>query len=188
MSIRIISGRCRGRHLWTPRDSSIRPTPGIVRERLFSWLGPHLADANVLDLFAGSGALGLEAWSRGAGMVHFVEKDPGHRQGLLRNLQHCGLDADSLVDRDALHLLGNRTADYDLILLDPPFGGGWPQRLAPYILKKNGPLRPEGWVYLETSAAEQWSPEELPGPWSIHRQGHCGKSHYALLHYQPENR
>ncbi len=182
MSIRIIAGRCRGRSLRTPRGDALRPTPGVVRERLFNWLAAEISGAVVLDLFAGSGALGLEAWSRGAARVDFVEKSPQHRQILSENLTLCGLDPRTrLIGHDALQTLSTSLPCYDLILADPPFAQGWPQRLLPVLLAQPGPFRPGAWLYLEASATEIWSAADLPAKWQIHRQGHCGDSHYLLL-------
>jgi len=184
MSVRIIAGRHRARVLQTPKDQRVRPTPGVVRERLFNWLMGQLEGAVVLDLFAGTGALGLEAWSRGARRVDFVEKDPGIRKLLAHNLQRCALSPkESIVGGDALDFLLTRGDSYDLVLADPPFGQDWSERLRPQLLGPESPVRIGGWLYLESSAQEMWSPELLPAGWSWYRQGHCGQSHYVLLHH-----
>lgn len=130
MTVSIIAGRHRGRRLLTPSDSGVRPTPGVVRERLFNWLGGVVAGARVLDLFAGSGALGLEAWSRDAKEVVFVEKNPRHRALLLQNLKACGVPESQLAGKDALHYLQQHAPSFDIVFADPPFDQGWPQRLA----------------------------------------------------------
>lgn len=179
MPVTIIAGRCRGRRLLTPTGPGVRPTPGIVREQLFNWLGGRMAGASVVDLFAGSGALGLEAWSRGAGEVVFVEKNPQHRSLLLRNMTACGVPGSQLLDTDALRYLQRDPPAFDILFADPPFDQGWPLRLAPYLaaLPASGK---EGWLYLESSAAEQWQAEEIPSGWQPHRHGHCGDAFYTL--------
>ena len=187
MSVSIIAGRCRGRRLLTPAGRSLRPTPGAVRETLFNWLGGHVADARVLDLFAGSGALGLEAWSRGAQEVVFIEKNPRHRQLLIRNLAACGMAPQQLAGVDALKYLQHCTAPFNLIFADPPFDQGWPARMAPFLW--NGPsLAAGGWLYLETSTTELWDDTLLPTHWRMHRRGRCGDAHYVLYTTSPEHR
>ncbi len=185
MTVAIIAGRLRGRKLQTPRGSGVRPTPGVVRERLFNWLAAEIAGAEVLDLFAGSGALGLEAWSRAAARVDFVEKSPLHRRILAQNLVACGLDPHRhLLAHDAVAFLPRQQASYDVLFADPPFAQGWPGRLHPLLLGEQGPVRPGGWLYLEASAAELWPASSLPAHWQVHREGVCGDSHYVLLRQQ----
>ncbi|CDQ09650.1 Methyltransferase [Acidithiobacillus ferrivorans] len=185
MSVSIIAGRHRGRRLLTPAGRSLRPTPGAVRETLFNWLGGQVAGARVLDLFAGSGALGLEAWSRGAREVVFVEKDPQHRQLLSRNLAACGVVAQQLAGTDAWGYLQHCPRSFDIIFADPPFDQGWPTRMAP-ILWNGQQLAAEGWLYLETSAAEQWDDAAIPNHWRAYRRGRCGDSHHTLYTILPE--
>ena len=186
MSVSIIAGRHRGRRLLTPAGPSLRPTPGAVRETLFNWLGGRVTGARVLDLFAGSGALGLEAWSRGAQEVVFIEKDPQHRQLLSRNLAACGVAAPQLAGPDALGYLQHCTRPFDIIFADPPFGHGWPARMAP-ILWNGKKFAAEGWLYLETSAAERWDDALIPSHWQVYRRGRCGDSHYVLYMILPEH-
>ncbi|WP_414040118.1 16S rRNA (guanine(966)-N(2))-methyltransferase RsmD [Acidithiobacillus sp. M4-SHS-6] len=186
MTVRIIAGRCRGRSLLTPSGPGVRPTPGIVRERLFNWLGGAVAGARVLDLFAGSGALGLEAWSRNAKEVVFIEKNPQHRAILLRNLQRCDVGESQLAGKDALFYLQQGPRPFDIVFADPPFDQGWPRRLA-NALRSPATLRNPGWFYLESSAAEQWQEEDIPAGWRVHRHGHCGEAFYTLYSNQQED-
>ncbi len=134
--MRIIAGRARGRRLTAPRGLSTRPTPARVREALFSAIesgrfGSFLAGSIVLDLFAGTGALGLEALSRGAGKVRFIERG---RRGLAlirRNLERLGLMDDPSVEMlrfDATRLPAPAPEAHDLVLLDPPYGQGLGER------------------------------------------------------------
>ena len=123
MSPRVIAGRFGGRRLQAPPGDATRPTADRVREALFSILGTRVQDARVLDLFAGSGALGLEALSRGAAQVTFVETAPAALKALRANLAAVGADAE-VVRADALRWLRGAPGDarqYDLVFLDPPY-------------------------------------------------------------------
>ena len=128
--MRIIAGSARGRRLFSHPGQSVRPTADRVKEALFSALqsSMDLRGAKVLDLFAGSGGLGIEALSRGAAQVTFVERSPAVAQTLSRNLDHCDLHEMSRVMREsvdkALRGLAGSEQKFDLILLDPPYEGG----------------------------------------------------------------
>jgi 16S rRNA (guanine(966)-N(2))-methyltransferase RsmD len=121
--VRIVAGRWGGRRLTTPKGTTVRPTADRVREALFSILGDFVQDARVLDLFAGSGALGLEALSRGAARATFVDSSAASVAAVRANLEALGGEAE--VRRgDALRFLGaakGQTRQYDLVLLDPPY-------------------------------------------------------------------
>ena len=123
MSPRVIAGRFGGRRLQAPPGDATRPTADRVREALFSILGARVEGAGVLDLFAGSGALGLEALSRGAGRATFVDSSPAALKALRANLAALGANAE-VVRADALRWLGAASAgarQYDLVFLDPPY-------------------------------------------------------------------
>jgi len=123
--VRIISGNLRGRALFVPKGQKIRPTSDQVKETLFNMLGGRVTHATVLDLFAGSGNVGLEALSRGAAQVVFVEKNPAHAQVITRNLRACRVESGSVVYcRDAnkiLRVLSKADRTFDIIFLDPPY-------------------------------------------------------------------
>ena len=136
--MRIVAGRWGGRRLTTPRGTAVRPTADRVREARYSILGDAGEGARVLDLFAGTGALGLEALSRGAGDATFVDTDPAP---VRRNLDAIGADA-SVHRRDALRWLAQADARYDLVFADPPYSsapslGGQLSELLPAVLSKN---------------------------------------------------
>ncbi len=143
--VRIVGGRWRGRHLAVPAGTGVRPTPDRVRETLFNWLGPSLPGARCLDLFAGTGVLGLEALSRGATGTTFVERDPV----LVRTLEErmTDLSAEANVFRgDALEFLASRPQrPFDVVFVDPPYSMGVTQVLE----KLAGWLGPEHLVYVE---------------------------------------
>ncbi len=174
--VRIIGGHWRGTRLPVADLDGLRPTPDRVRETLFNWLQPMVPGARVLDLFAGSGALGLEALSRGAAEALLVERDPGVAERLREAVErlHAG-DRAHVVQADALSLLRTPLhGRFDLVFVDPPFAaGGWArvlELLAPW-------LSADAWLYLE-------SPPGTPGPdpqvWRPHREGSTREVHYAL--------
>src|SRR5205814_10533449 len=120
--LRIIGGTWRGRKLRFPASAAIRPTPERVRETLFNWLGAHTPGARALDLFAGSGALGLEALSRGASHVTFVEQDEAAVRELRARLAEWHAGGARVARADALRYLAGEAQPFDLVFLAPPFG------------------------------------------------------------------
>src|SRR5882757_8213648 len=120
--VRIIAGKWRSRLVGFPPAAQLRPTPDRVRETLFNWLGQRLDGLACLDLFAGSGALGFEAASRGAARVVMVEKDRAAFESLKASLAAIGAKQVELVFSDAFDFLGNTRGDFDVVFLDPPFG------------------------------------------------------------------
>lgn len=118
--IRIIAGRLRNSRLDVPTRPGLRPTPDRLRETLFNWLAPHITGARCLDLFAGTGALGIEALSRGAAEVVLVERDPALASAIVANLTRLRENA-SVVARSAADFLVGPARPFDLVFLDPPF-------------------------------------------------------------------
>ncbi len=118
--MRVVAGTYGGRRLRAPRGSRTRPTADRVREALFSMLG-DLAGARVLDLYAGSGALGIEALSRGAESAVFVDRDPAAVAAITRNLNDLGVAGAEVVRRDAVAFLAGRERSFDLVFCDPPY-------------------------------------------------------------------
>jgi 16S rRNA (guanine966-N2)-methyltransferase len=178
--LRIIGGRHRGRRLRFPPGVAIRPTPDRVRETLFNWLQPRIEGARVLDLFAGSGALGMEALSRGAAHVTFIEKDRRAAmaiEALAREWRETALSVESV---DALDWLERQSsaAAFDLVFVDPPYDANL-QGPALEIMAKRGLLRPDARVYLEHRAREALP--ELPPGWKTVRDGRAGEVGYHLL-------
>ena len=177
--VRIIGGRWRGSKLPVGDVAGLRPTPDRVRETLFNWLQPRLQGARVVDLFAGTGALGLEAASRGAGTVVLVERDPALAAGLRAcALRLAGPDpapALEIVCDDALHWLRQApNVRFDIAFLDPPFAAAlWLPALgvlAPW-------LADDAWLYLESPSAA--APIAADG-WIRHREGCTRDVRYAL--------
>ncbi|HTO53514.1 MAG TPA: 16S rRNA (guanine(966)-N(2))-methyltransferase RsmD [Myxococcota bacterium] len=131
--MRVVAGELRGRRLLAASGRETRPTSERARAGLFDWLGPRVADARVLDLFAGTGALGIEALSRGARSAVFVERARPALRALRSNLAELELESRAqVVERDLARGLGSRVVEggaYDLVLADPPYEGGWLARL-----------------------------------------------------------
>lgn len=178
--IRIIAGRCRGRRLQVPPGDGLRPTPERLRETLFNWLQADLAGARVLDLFAGSGALGLEAWSRGAVALTLVEQDPAHLRILRQNAAACGVPPQAVQHADALAWLRGPVQSFDLVFLDPPYGQGLIATSAA-LLEQGQWLAPQALIYVELEAAlAPQLPALLPANWQIKRAKTSGQVSYNL--------
>jgi 16S rRNA (guanine966-N2)-methyltransferase len=178
--LRIIGGTWRGRRLRFPAQAAIRPTPDRVRETLFNWLGGAVAGARCLDLFAGSGALGLEALSRGAAAVQFVEQDAVAARELARILEEWEAAGGTWNVRraDALAWLAERGALFDIVFLDPPFDSNL-ARAAAERLERGGWLAERALIYLE-HAARAGLPH-VPERWTVRKSGRAGEVGYHLL-------
>lgn len=179
--VRLIGGRWRGSKLAVGNVAGLRPTSDRVRETLFNWLSPMLSGARVLDLFAGSGALGLEAVSRGAASAVLVERDPGLAVTLFdATVRLAGGDAVTVIRSDALAWLPTQPrASFDLAFLDPPFSAGLWDQVLPALMPL---LAADAWIYIEAPLAEQVS---LPEGWSLHRDGRTREARYALYRRLP---
>ena len=179
-TIRIIAGQWRGRRLPVLDSQGLRPSTDRVRETLFNWLMHEVPGARCLDLFAGTGALGLECLSRGAEFVQFVELNKAVAQQLSENLVQLAVSADSACCTlaDGLRFVSTKPSDaFDLVFLDPPFADSL---LASAIscLSGNGWLAPGALVYIEQSSKH--SIESLPPEWTLYREGRAGQSHYSV--------
>ena len=157
-TVRIIAGEWRGRRLPVPDIEGLRPSGDRSREVLFSWLQPHLSGAVCIDLFAGTGVLGLEAASRGAGKVTLVEQSKRAAPAIRTSLTALGASSVSLVEGDALAWLeGQAPHSLDVVFLDPPFGLGLAEKALERILERDL-LRPGALVYLESPRLESLQP------------------------------
>jgi 16S rRNA (guanine966-N2)-methyltransferase len=176
--LRIIGGRWRGRRLSFPAIDAIRPSPDRVRETVFNWLQPVIAQARVLDLFAGSGALGLEALSRGAAFGVFVDREVRIAAYLKEILSQLQCEQASVHSRDALEFLRGAAPEkpFNVVFLDPPFRSGL---LAPLcaLLTKGRWLAPQSHIYLE---CEQELVPLLPAGWQLLRSKRAGQVGYHL--------
>ncbi|MDL5598614.1 16S rRNA (guanine(966)-N(2))-methyltransferase RsmD [Metapseudomonas otitidis] len=178
--LRIIGGEWRSRRFAFPDGPGLRPTPDRVRETLFNWLAPYIEGARVLDPFTGSGALYLEALSRGAREALALDLNPDSVAALRGTLDTLRCGTGQLLQADTLRYLANQAATpYDLVFLDPPFNLGLLQPVCT-LLEERGWLANDAWVYTESEAAP--SSLGLPGNWRLHREKKTGNVHYALWH------
>lgn len=177
--MRIVAGQWRGRKLAAPKGEATRPTADRTRETLFSMLASRLGsfeELSVADLFAGSGALGLEALSRGAASCLFVEQDAAALKAIRANVDALDARTRAIVQAGSVMTLGPAKAAHDLILLDPPYGTGAGQ-VAIDRLMRLGWIGPQTWISLETDLAETVELRSL----SIEAERRVGKAKLTLL-------
>ncbi len=174
--LRIVAGRLRGSRLAVPARAGLRPTPDRVRETLFNWLMPVVEGARCLDLYAGTGALGIEALSRGAHSCTFVESDRALARDLRDNLSRLRIENARVIEGDALALLAGKAEPFDIVFLDPPYSADlW--NASAERLEGRGWLAAGAWIYLESPADAALA---LPAAWTLHREGRAGAVRYAL--------
>ncbi|MBL1274344.1 MAG: 16S rRNA (guanine966-N2)-methyltransferase [Marinobacter maritimus] len=177
--LRIIGGDWRSRKLRFPDAGGVRPTPARTRETLFNWLSFHIAGSNCLDLFAGSGALGLEALSRGAARATLVDSSAPLATALRDNLRMLGSESGTVSCTSVdTYLSQPAQQPFDIVFMDPPFRKGWLTTLLP-LIDVHGWIKPGGWVYVEHES-------DLPAPtapasWQLHRQKTAGQVTYCLF-------
>lgn len=173
--VRLIAGRWRGTRLDVPASPGLRPTADRVRETLFNWLMPHLPGARVLDLFAGSGALGLEALSRGAASALLVERDAALAAALRATLARLpGAEGGKVVQGDAIEVLRGSPDCFDIAFVDPPFAADLWQKVWPLLAPR---LSPDALVYVEAPVGLDPLP---PAGWPPHREGRTREVRYVL--------
>ena len=180
--LRIIGGAWRGRKIHFPDNELLRPTPDRVRETLFNWLMPVLHGARCLDLFAGSGVLGLESLSRGASKAVFVDN---HRQSIASLRDTCqlfGADSAELVCMDAAQYLHTKPTPFDIVFLDPPYASALLAETA-RLLQENLWLARTAFIYVEHD--QNFDSKALPAQWQLHRQKQAGQVCFSL--YTPAN-
>lgn len=179
--VRIIAGQWRGRKLEFPDSGGLRPTADRVRETLFNWLEPVMPGAVCLDLFAGSGALGFEAASRGAAQVVMVERDRTVFLNLQAQSKRLSAGSVELINADALDYIAGITATFDILFLDPPFGDAGLRQEAIQRINEQRLMKPGGLIYLETEKGG--AGPELPADWQAYRHKRAGQVNYQLLSY-----
>jgi 16S rRNA (guanine(966)-N(2))-methyltransferase RsmD len=171
--VRIIGGVWRSRRIRFPDRADLRPTPDRVRETLFNWLGQDLSGLQCLDLFAGSGALGFEAASRGAARIVMVESDRAAHAALAANREALNARQVELARADALEFLRGDRGEYDVIFLDPPFTADYWSRLVPLLPPR---MARAAWVYCESRVRVEW-----PAGWEVHKTGRAGQVSFQLV-------
>lgn len=176
--VRLIGGQWRSRVLQFPDAPDLRPTPDRVRETLFNWLQPVINGARCLDLFAGSGALGLEALSRGADAVVALETNTAAANALRQNAKLLQADKLQLVQQDALRWLDQPASQkFDVVFLDPPFAANLHERCCS-LLQQHGWLAPHALIYLE--AGSPLATLALPSGWQLGKHKQAGEVFYGL--------
>jgi 16S rRNA (guanine966-N2)-methyltransferase len=173
--IRLIGGHWRGTRLDVPSAPGLRPTADRVRETLFNWLMPYLPGARALDVFAGTGALGLEALSRGAAGAVLIERDPALASALRATLARLdGGSRGQVVQGDALAWLATQPATFDIAFVDPPFAGAWWPKVWPVLAPR---LAPGALVHVEAPLDADVA---VPADWALHREGRTRDVRHAL--------
>lgn len=175
--LRIIGGEWRGRRLQFPAVTDLRPTPDRVRETLFNWLQMHIAGTRCLDLFSGSGALGLEALSRGAREVVMVEQDRAAVAQIRQHLLTLKSNDGRVENSDVFRFLEGAATPFDVVFLDPPYRLGALAHCC-QLLEQNGWLKDDAIIYLEDSAKNGEPP--LPAHWELLRSKKAGDVGYYL--------
>jgi 16S rRNA (guanine966-N2)-methyltransferase len=177
--VRIIAGDWRGRRIEIPEATAVRPTPDRVRETVFNWLRDSLLGARCLDLFAGTGVLGLEALSRGAAEAWFVEQDAKLVDALRATARQLGV-APQIVRRDALAFLREPpAAQFDVVFVDPPYAAP----LDPLLAVLPPWLSPRALVYIERPRSEGL-PAVGSAKWQ--KQSYAGAVEYGLLRFEED--
>jgi 16S rRNA (guanine966-N2)-methyltransferase len=173
--VRIIGGKWRSRILKFPPAGELRPTPDRVRETVFNWLGQRLDAMTCLDLFAGSGAMGFEALSRGARRVVMVERDRAVAKALRDSAKLLDAQGLEVIEGDALAYLKRAGESFDVVFVDPPYTSDLAMKSLALL---PGRLNPGARVYAESA-----SPLVLPPPWSALREDRAGAVRYALFEH-----
>ena len=178
--MRVITGSARGRRLGELKGMETRPTTDKVKESIFNCIQFDVADARVLDLFAGTGQLGIEALSRGARSALFVDRRADAVKLIRENLALCRLEENAqVVCGDSIAALGAQGGRFDIILLDPPYGSGLLQQAMEKIVSFDI-LSPHG-IMVAESAADEALPE-LPPPYGLYREYRYGKIKVSIYH------
>jgi 16S rRNA (guanine966-N2)-methyltransferase len=178
-TLRVIGGQWRGRKLRFTPAPGLRPTTDRIRETVFNWLAPVIAGARCLDLFAGSGALGIEALSRGAAHCDFVDTSADALGQISRHLDMLGASTRGECHRRAAAAyLAAAAGGYDVVFIDPPFGLGLVAETS-IQLAQGALLSPEAVVYIEMAAAE--GTPQVPEHWQAYREKRAGEVAYRLF-------
>jgi 16S rRNA (guanine966-N2)-methyltransferase len=181
--IRIIGGQWRSRQILFDDAPGLRPTPARVRETLFNWLQADILNSRCLDLYAGSGALGVEAASRGARRVWQVENNPASCQRLRENIARLAASQIQVQQQDVSRFLNGSAQAFDLVFLDPPFGYDLvPQTCL--LLETNGWLADYAKIYVESERNRPL--QNVPSNWRMLKEKTAGEVGYCLLQRQPD--
>jgi 16S rRNA (guanine966-N2)-methyltransferase len=180
--VRIIAGQWRGRKIGFPDIDGLRPTSDRIRETLFNWLAPVLPGACCLDLFAGSGALGFEAASRGAARVVMNERNPLVVRALQDSKARLAADQVEVLGGDARSCIANCVGPFDVVFLDPPFSQPHLLAEAAHLLARSNFLKDGAYIYVEAPSGADLG--ELPAGWQLYRRKQAGAVSYRLYRFQ----
>lgn len=178
-TLRIIGGQWRGRKLPFADIPTLRPTPDRVRETLFNWLQQNIHDARCIDLFAGSGALGLEALSRGASHCLFIDKHTEAIAQINKNLATLNCHQGQTLQHDAMTVLQGKPEQsaFDIAFVDPPYAMDVALKCC-HLLESGDWLNDNAHIYIESPTPV--TQQDLPGQWNLHRQKQAGNVCYHL--------
>lgn len=176
--VKILAGQWRGTKLPVLLDDDVRPTPARVRETVFNWLQGIIVGSDCLDVFAGSGALGLEAASRGANTAQLVDIDSRVVKQLTQQIDKLQAQTVKICCRDALEFLRETQQVFDVIFLDPPFNKLHPFEILP-VIQQQQLLKENGLAYVEFSTINQH--KTLPEMWQWQRHSIAGEVEYGLI-------
>lgn len=176
--LRIIGGRWRGRKLTFPNVEGLRPTPDRVRETVFNWLQTDIGGARCLDLFAGSGALGFEAASRGAELVTLVESNTQAARQLKNNSQLLTSDQCQIINKTAQQFIASNSKQYDIVFIDPPYQADLWSEIAKQLVNKSV-LVDNALIYIECPSKVDLP--ELPKQWQLIKDKKAGEVRYCLF-------
>lgn len=186
--LRIIGGQWRSRKLEFQDTPGLRPTPDRVRETIFNWLQPVIVGARCLDLFAGSGALGIEALSRGAAHCLFIDEHPQSIADIHQNLKRLNSDAAETITGDSIKILQQlqespNDRQFNIVFIDPPYAMNCALHCCQLLVEYEW-LADEAYIYIESSSPV--TEQQLPSTWLLHRQKKAGNVHYHLA-IQPQS-
>ncbi len=175
--LRIIGGKYKGRQIRFTAAEGLRPTAERIRETLFNWLQIHIETSNCLDLFAGSGALGFEALSRGAKKVVFVESNRKAASMIKQTLAQLSSINDAVINQEATSYLTKCEQKFEIVFLDPPYKSELLQKSID-ALHLHSLIKINGWAYIEY--AEHSDPPEVPDTWELYRSTKAGDAKACL--------
>lgn len=182
--MRIITGRARGLQLTVPKNMDVRPTADRVKESLFNIIGSRIMEARVLDLFAGTGNLGLESWSRGAKAITFIDESKESLRLVNSNIAKCRAEKDCTVLKGNAVQVAQRLYEqgqrYDFVFCDPPYNKGWIEAIIK-VLETCPFIEDGGYLVVERSAHNELPP--LPEGYELFRSSRYGETLVDFIYY-----
>ncbi|MBX4180772.1 16S rRNA (guanine(966)-N(2))-methyltransferase RsmD [Sodalis sp. CWE] len=178
--IRIIGGKWRGRKLVVLKNPGLRPTSSRMRETLFNWLQPVIKEAQCLDCFAGTGALGFEALSRGVSNVTLLEINRLASKQLIQSASKLQTKKAKIITTNSLHWLARNGSSFNIVFIDPPFYHNELITVTINALNQYQRLKRNAWIYIETEATNQEANKIVPSHWKKHREKNTSQVSYRL--------